>query len=54
MLANRLAAEVFRNNVVHVVTGAGHASTCGGTLNLMQLLRQVYPEVNGYENKYDL
>ena len=45
--ANRLASEVFRNNVVHVVTGAGHASTCGGTLNLMQLLRQVYPELNG-------
>lgn len=53
--ANRLAAEVFRNNVVHVVTGAGHASTCGGTLNLMQLLRQVYPEVNGYRRtNYDV
>ncbi|KAL7496954.1 hypothetical protein ACHAWT_008814 [Skeletonema menzelii] len=53
--ANRLSAEVFRNNVVHVVTGAGHASTCGGTLNLMQLLRQVYPEVNGYRTtNYDV
>jgi pimeloyl-ACP methyl ester carboxylesterase len=53
--ADRLAAEVFRNNVVHVVTGAGHASTCGGTLNLMQLLRQVYPELNGYRRtNYDV
>lgn len=54
--ANRLSAQVFRDCVVHMVTGAGHASTCGGTLNLMQLMRQVYPELNnGYRrSNYDV
>ena len=53
--ANRLSAQVFRDCVVHIVTGAGHASTCGGTLNLMQLMRQVYPELNGYRrSNYDV
>jgi pimeloyl-ACP methyl ester carboxylesterase len=52
--ANRLSAEVFRKAVVHIVTGAGHASTCGGTLNLMQLMRQIYPELNGFRrSNYD-
>jgi len=54
--ADRLTSEVFRNAYVHVVPGAGHASTCGGSLDLIQLIRQVFPETNMYgniENKYD-
>eukprot|EP00578_Thalassiosira_sp_NH16_P004642 CAMPEP_0181130228 /NCGR_PEP_ID=MMETSP1071-20121207/29749_1 /TAXON_ID=35127 /ORGANISM="Thalassiosira sp., Strain NH16" /LENGTH=499 /DNA_ID=CAMNT_0023216279 /DNA_START=190 /DNA_END=1689 /DNA_ORIENTATION=+ len=46
--AERLASEVFRNAVVHVVPGAGHASTCGGSLNLVGLLREVFAEINTY------
>lgn len=46
--AERLASEVFRNAVVHVVPGAGHASTCGGSLNLVRLLREAFPEINTY------
>ncbi|KAL7532795.1 hypothetical protein ACHAXR_004856 [Thalassiosira sp. AJA248-18] len=44
--ANRLSSELFRNACMHVVPGAGHASTCGGSLNLIQLLREVFPEIN--------
>ncbi|KAL3827433.1 hypothetical protein ACHAXA_003167 [Cyclostephanos tholiformis] len=44
--ADRLSSEVFRNAYVHVVPGAGHASTCGGSLNLMELIRKVFPETN--------
>jgi pimeloyl-ACP methyl ester carboxylesterase len=53
--ADRLSSEVFRNAYVHVVPGAGHASTCGGSLNLVELLREVFPETNMYgriENSY--
>ena len=46
--ADRLSSEVFRNAYVHVVSGAGHASTCGGSLNLMELFREVFPETNLY------
>eukprot|EP00579_Thalassiosira_antarctica_P005995 CAMPEP_0201880850 /NCGR_PEP_ID=MMETSP0902-20130614/11329_1 /ASSEMBLY_ACC=CAM_ASM_000551 /TAXON_ID=420261 /ORGANISM="Thalassiosira antarctica, Strain CCMP982" /LENGTH=343 /DNA_ID=CAMNT_0048408933 /DNA_START=1 /DNA_END=1029 /DNA_ORIENTATION=- len=53
--SNRLCSELFRNTYVHVVPGAGHASTCGGSLNLISLLREVFPEVNmhGGSNNYD-
>ena len=53
--ADRLSSEVFRNAYVHVVPGAGHASTCGGSLNLMELIRKVFPETNlngRIENEY--
>ena len=43
--ADRLSSELFRQSHVHVVPGAGHASTCGGSLNLIQLLRDVFPEL---------
>ncbi|KAL7550802.1 hypothetical protein ACHAWF_014766 [Thalassiosira exigua] len=52
--ANRLSSEVFRNAFVHVVPEAGHASTCGGSLNLIKLIREVFPEtrlsVNGLQD----
>ena len=41
---------------MHVVPGAGHASTCGGSLDLMQLIREVFPEANtrgNIENSYN-
>jgi len=43
--ARKLELEVFgSDNVrVHIVPGAGHASTCGGSLNLVQLLRDFFP-----------
>jgi len=44
--ANRLSTELFRRATVHKVLGAGHASTCGGSLNLIELLRDVFPEVD--------
>ena len=44
--ATRLSNELFRNSVIHVVPNAGHASTCGGSLNLMKVLREVFPELN--------
>lgn len=53
--ADRLSSEVFRNAYVHVVPGAGHASTCGGSLNLMELIRKVFPEAylnERIENEY--
>ena len=46
--AERLASEVFEDVRVHVVEGAGHASTCGGSLNLMRLLRDFFPELSGH------
>ena len=46
--ANRLSSEFFRNAHVHIVRGAGHASTCGGSLNLIQLIRGVFPETDMY------
>ena len=43
---NRLCSEIFRNAYVHVVPG--------GSLNLISLLREVFPEVNMYgSNNYD-
>ena len=44
--AERLSSEAYRNSRVHVVPGAGHVSTCGGSLNLIRLLRETFPEVN--------
>jgi len=44
--ANRLSSEIFRRATVHKVRGAGHASTCGGSLNLIELLRDVFPEID--------
>lgn len=44
--ANRLSSEFFRRATVHKVLGAGHASTCGGSLNLIELLRDVFPEID--------
>lgn len=46
--ARRLSSELFRNAYVHVVPGAGHASTCGGSLNLMRLVREAFPETSLY------
>ena len=42
--AERLSSEVFRNASVHVVPDAGHASTCGGSLNLIRLIRETFHE----------
>lgn len=42
--AERLSSEVFRDVSVHVVPDAGHASTCGGTLNLIRLIRETFHE----------
>lgn len=42
--------ELFRNSVIHVVPNAGHASTCGGSLNLMKVLREAFPELNTDNN----
>ena len=44
--AEMLASEVFHNAHLHVVPGAGHISTCGGSLNLIQVMRQAFPEIN--------
>jgi pimeloyl-ACP methyl ester carboxylesterase len=41
--AERLAS-LIPNSVVHVVEGAGHASTCGSRVDLAALLRKCYPE----------
>ena len=58
--AERLASDVFgdgapnNNNVrVHVVSGAGHASTCGGSLHLVRILRDFFPELPDDENADD-
>ena len=34
---------------MHVVSGAGHASTCGGPLDLIGLLQEAFPEVNVHD-----
>jgi len=44
--AERLSSELFQNAHVHVVKGSGHISTCGGSLHLIELLREVFPEIN--------
>jgi len=44
--AKRLASKVFMNSRVHIVKGAGHASTCGGSLQLIQLLREFFSGLN--------
>jgi len=38
--------RVIQECIRAVVPGAGHASTCGGSLNLIKLLRDVFPETN--------
>lgn len=42
--AERLAS-ILPNALVHVVEGAGHASTCGSRVDLAALFRQSYPEL---------
>jgi pimeloyl-ACP methyl ester carboxylesterase len=42
--AERLAS-IFPNALVHVVPGAGHASTCGSRVDLAALFRSRFPEV---------
>jgi hypothetical protein len=42
--AERLAGKL-PNNVVHVVEGAGHASTCGSRVDITSLLRARFPEL---------
>jgi pimeloyl-ACP methyl ester carboxylesterase len=49
--SHRLSNELFRNSVIHVVPNAGHASTCGGSLNLITLLRSVFTELNTNNDK---
>lgn len=52
--AERLASKVFINSRVHIVKGAGHASTCGGSLQLIQLLRDFFSGFNDdYVGQYD-
>ena len=51
--SHRLSNELFRNSVIHVVPSAGHASTCGGSLNLIRVLREVFPELNT-DNNYNV
>jgi pimeloyl-ACP methyl ester carboxylesterase len=41
--AERLAS-VLPNAIVHVVEGAGHASTCGSRVDLAALFRKCYPD----------
>ena len=43
--AERLTSKVFNNAKVHVVEGAGHASTCGSSVNIIQLMRDFFPEL---------
>jgi pimeloyl-ACP methyl ester carboxylesterase len=42
--AERLAS-LFSNSHVHVVEGAGHASTCGSRVDLAALMRNRFPEL---------
>ncbi len=44
--AERLSSKLFENAHVHVVKGSGHISTCGGSLHLIELLREAFPEIN--------
>ena len=52
--ASRLSTDVFRNARVHIVPGAGHASTCGGSLNLIELLREVFPDITGRRKRTNI
>ena len=49
--AERLSSEVFRDVSVHVVPDAGHASTCGGSLNLIRLIRETFYEDFGHNDE---
>ena len=40
--AQRLSSTVFDSTKIHVVPEAGHASTCGGSLQLVQLMRDFF------------
>ena len=42
--AERLSS-LFSNSHVHVVEGAGHASTCGSRVDLAALMRKRFPEL---------
>lgn len=44
--AERLSSKLFQKAHVHVVKGSGHISTCGGSLHLIQVLRESFPEIN--------
>eukprot|EP00545_Synedropsis_sp_CCMP1620_P004928 CAMPEP_0119011456 /NCGR_PEP_ID=MMETSP1176-20130426/5691_1 /TAXON_ID=265551 /ORGANISM="Synedropsis recta cf, Strain CCMP1620" /LENGTH=467 /DNA_ID=CAMNT_0006964291 /DNA_START=47 /DNA_END=1450 /DNA_ORIENTATION=+ len=44
--AERLSS-LFSNSHVHVVEGAGHASTCGSRVDLAALMRKRFPELKG-------
>lgn len=48
--AQRLSSELFRNANVHVVKGAGHISTCGASLHLIELLREAFPEITSNDD----
>lgn len=43
--AERLSTKVFNDVRVKVVKDAGHASTNGGSLNLIQVIRDFYPRL---------
>lgn len=43
--AERLASTLFYNARVHVVEGAGHASTCGSSVILIQLMREFFSDL---------
>ena len=43
--ARRLSGSIFRDNIVHVVEGAGHGSTCGSRVDLAALMRNRFPEL---------
>ncbi|KAL9185582.1 hypothetical protein ACHAXT_003359 [Thalassiosira profunda] len=49
--AERLTSEMYHNACVHVVPGAGHVSTCGATLNLIQLIRNTFTDVGSSEKE---
>ena len=40
--AQRLSSTVFDSTKIHVVPEAGHASTCGGSLHLVQVMRDFF------------
>ena len=44
--ANRLSSNIFVDAKVHVVEGAGHASTSGGSLQLIQLISDFFPNLS--------
>ena len=46
--ANRLSSKIFQNAKVHVVQGAGHASTSGGSLQLIQLMTDFFPNLQKF------